>query len=68
MLIAASGVNRKGAIQPQKLRGVNEADFFQKNNSDEKGFTFNYDGTLVDFRKPPQKNILHADYQGISGA
>jgi len=45
-------INRKGAIPNTKLRGINEADFFQKNNSVEKGFTFNYDGTIVDFKKP----------------
>ena len=35
-LLAAAGGNRKGGIPTKQLRGINEADFFQKNNSDER--------------------------------
>ena len=49
---------RKGGIPNNKLRGINEADFFQKNNTNEKGFTFNYDGSLVDFKKPKMRADL----------
>ena len=45
-------LTRKGGIPNNKLRGITDADFFQKNNTVEKGWTFNYDGTLVDFKKP----------------
>ena len=50
--------NRKGGIPNTKLRGVTEADFFQKNNTVEKGWTFNYDGSLVDFKKPKLQKEL----------
>ena len=46
------GMTRKGGIPNTKLRGITEADFFQKNNTVEKGWTFNYDGSLMDFKKP----------------
>lgn len=52
MFNVAGGLTRKGGIPTQKLRGVTDADFFQKNTSQEKGFTFNFDGSLVDFKKP----------------
>lgn len=52
------GGARKGGIPNNKLRGVTEADFFQKNNSDDKGYTFNFDGSLVDFKKPKLKGDL----------
>ena len=51
-LYNVAGIARKGGISNTKLRGMNEEDFFQKNNTVDKGFTFNYDGTLVDFKKP----------------
>ena len=38
-----------------------EADFFEKNS-----FTYNYDGDLVDFRKPVPRVVLQVDYQGTS--
>ena len=57
-LLAVATGNRKGGIPTKQLRGINEADFFQKNNSDERGFTFNYDGTLVDFKKPHNNRTL----------
>jgi len=47
-----AGSTRKGGIPATKLRGLNDADFFQKNNTVEHGYTFNYDGSLVDFKKP----------------
>lgn len=46
------GMTRKGGIPTTNLRGVTESDFFQKNNTTEKGWTFNFDGTLVDFKRP----------------
>ena len=49
---SAIRLNSKNGIPNMKLRGVTEADFFQKNNTVEKGWTFNYDGTLSEFRKP----------------
>ena len=64
--MAASIISRKGGIPNQKLRNVNEADFFQKNTTTEKGFTFNYDGTLVDFKKPAQKKDLFSEFRGSS--
>lgn len=51
-MFAGMGNSRKGGIPTNKLRGITEADFFQKNNSVEKGYTFNFDGSLVDFKKP----------------
>ena len=51
-MFGAVGVTRKGGAPNLKLRNANEADFFQKNNSVEKGWTFNDDGTLVEFKKP----------------
>ena len=68
MLLGVAGMNRKGGVPNMKLRGINEADFFQKNNSDDKGFTFNFDGTLVDFRKPAFRKDLQdrAEYAGTS--
>jgi len=60
-MFGVAGVGRKGGIPNTKLRGINEADFFQKNNSVEKGFTFNYDGSLVDFKKPKvTKELEHS--------
>ena len=34
------------------LKGVTYAEFFKKNSTNDKGWTFNYDGTLSEFRKP----------------
>ena len=51
-VFAAIGPISKGGAPNMRLRNVNEADFFQKNNSVEKGWTFNNDGSLVEFRKP----------------
>ena len=68
MLLGVAGMNRKGGVPNMKLRGINEPDFFQKNNSEDKGFTFNFDGTLVDFRKPAFKKDLQdkTEYAGTS--
>ena len=57
-MFGAVGMTRKGGIPNTKLRGVTEADFFQKNNTVEKGWTFNYDGSLVDFKKPKLQREL----------
>ena len=51
-------MTRKTGIPNNKLRGVTEADFFQKNNTVDKGFTFNYDGSLIDFKKPKMRAEL----------
>ncbi len=63
MYNVAGGIARKGGISNTKLRGMNEEDFFQKNNTVEKGFTFNYDGTLVDFKKPKVTKDLESTAQ-----
>ena len=52
-MFGAAGNTRKGGIPNMKLRGVTDmAEFIQKNNTVEKGLTFNYDGSLIDFKKP----------------
>ena len=54
-----------------KLRGATEADFFQKNNNEDRGWTFNYDGTLSEFKKPKiqkeleEKVAYEVDFQAI---
>ena len=50
-----SGGGKKGANPLKGLRGITEADFFQKYITSEKGLTFNFDGALIDYKKP--KNI-----------
>ena len=40
-------VARKGGIPNHRLRGINEADFFQKNNQNDKGWTLSHQGNLV---------------------
>ena len=40
------------------LRGITDEDFFQKYITDEKGLTFNYDGTLIDYKKPKNAKVL----------
>ena len=62
-MFGVAGVGRKGGIPTTKLRGINEADFFQKNNSVEKGFTFNSDGSLIDFKKPKITKELESSVQ-----
>ena len=55
-----------------RLRGATEADFFQKNNNEDKGWTFNYDGTLSEFKKPKlqkeleEKVIYEVDFEAIN--
>ena len=56
-LFTVQNMTRKGGIPNTKLRGVTEADFFQKNNTADKGWTFNFDGSLVDFKKPKMRAI-----------
>ena len=51
-------MTRKGGIPQTKLRGITDADFFQKNTTAEKGWTFNNDGTLVDYKRPIQNKDL----------
>ena len=45
-------MGRKGGIPNMRLKGLTDPDFFQKNTTLEKGWTFNYDGSIVDFKKP----------------
>ena len=45
-------MGRKGGIPNTRLKGLTDPDFFQKNTTLEKGWTFNYDGSIVDFKKP----------------
>ena len=45
-----------GSMANNKLRGAHDSDFFQKNNTSEKGWTFNYDGTISEFKKPTIKS------------
>ena len=60
--------DRKGGIPKIKLRGVNEADFFQKNNRYDKGFTFRQDGSLVEFKQPKlQKDLDEKVSYEVSG-
>ena len=41
-----------------RLKGLTDPDFFQKNTTLEKGWTFNYDGSIVDFKKPKNQREL----------
>ena len=44
---------RKGGVPNVKLRGINEADFFQKNYQvGGKGWSLNHEGTLVEYKTP----------------
>ena len=45
-----------GGMANNKLRGAADSDFFQKNNTSEKGWTFNFDGTISEFKKPTIKS------------
>lgn len=47
-----AGAKGKGGIPNTKLKGLQSSDFFQKNNSEEKGYTFKFDGSLAEFKKP----------------
>ena len=51
-------MGRKGGIPNVRLKGLTDPDFFQKNTTLEKGWTFNYDGTIVDFKKPKNQREL----------
>ena len=58
-MYGTTGNARKNGIPNNKLRGVEDiAHFIQKNNTVEKGWTFNYDGSLVDFKKPKLQREL----------
>lgn len=48
----------KGGNPLKGLRGITEADFFQKYITAEKGLTFNYDGALIDYKKPKNIKVL----------
>ena len=56
--ILSSVVSSGGATSTNKLRGAMEGDFFQKNNSEQKGWTFSYDGTITEYRKPELKTDI----------
>ena len=57
-ILSTVGSSYGGATNTNKLRGAMEGDFFQKNNSEQKGWTFNFDGTITEFRKPELKTEL----------
>jgi len=61
MNMNVAGPNSKGGIPSHKLRGTDKDEFF-----DFKGYAFDYDGKLVDQRKPAQRFIHHAEYTGTS--
>ena len=41
-----------GGNSIKNMRGVTDPDFFQKYITAEKGLTFNYEGVLIDYKKP----------------
>ena len=45
-IMSGVGLSSGGGSMSNKLRGATEADFFQKNNTEQKGWTFSYDGTI----------------------
>ena len=48
----------KGVNPLKGLRGITEADFFQKYTTSEKGLTFNYEGALIAQRKPKNLKVI----------
>ena len=57
-LLNVGSMGRKGGIPNMRLKGLTDPDFFQKNTTLEKGWTFNYDGSIVDFKKPKNQREL----------
>ena len=40
------------------MRGVTDPDFFQKYITAEKGLTFNYEGVIIDYKKPKHTKAI----------
>ena len=40
------------------MRGVTDPDFFQKMITAEKGLTFNYEGVIIDYKKPKNTKAI----------
>ena len=49
----------------KNMRGITDPDFFQKYITAEKGLTFNYEGVLIDYKKPKNSKAIaeKMDYQ-----
>jgi len=59
-MLGVAGMNRNGGSPDMTA-------FFQKNNSDDRGFTFNFDGSIIEYKKPAQ-NVFQGktEYNGVS--
>ena len=47
-----------GGNSLKNMRGVTDPDFFQKMITAEKGLTFNYEGVIIDYKKPKNTKAI----------
>ena len=67
MFSGVLGKAGRGTIPSSKLQRFQDADFFQKNTTKEKGWTFNPDGSIVEYKLPKiSKDLTSSVTYGVN--